>query len=281
MDEKIEEKDESLVDDVATDDELSAAFDSFLNGEEDVKVIEDEPIVEEHEHEDEIHDLSQGERTGLGRKVAKLHERLDNLTTGMATKSDLLDILKRLDDIRNDNRAPSKEVLDDVYGTDEEFHIESREDLDKYLEKRDRVVKQKEQERETESRKAYQGTYLDTMKDLLSEVDDKAVASRVYNELVKPGGDFNKVLSGDPSKDCSKNFIRAMKFVEKDLNKNPFSRDVKDVKTGLSGGNTNNNQRKVVPKLDETAAEFARKMGMTEEDIIASLASETPMGLRR
>jgi hypothetical protein len=272
MSELEEKEDEGLAE--VTDDELSAAFDSFLEGKEDVKV-EEEPIVEEHEEREELRDdLSQGERTGLGRKVAKLHERLDNLTSGMATKSDLLDILKRLDDIKSVTKSDI--VEEDPYEHDE-FHIESKEDLDRYLERRDRSVKEKE----INERKAYENDYMSTMKELLSDIDDKTVASEVYNELVKPNGEFNKVLSGNPISDCSKNFFRAFKHIEKEKNKSPFTREVKDQKTGVSGGTSTQNKNKIVPKLDEEAAEFARKMGMSEDDIIESLAKEAPMGLRR
>lgn len=258
--------DEELKDDSpeleVSDDQLSSAFDSFLSGKEDVKVEEEEEVVEEKP--------THSESTQLGRKVAKLFEKTDRLESKVATKDDLYDIMKRLDDIKTVHR---EDEIEEEY---DEPDLSTREGIDRYLEKRELQKK----EAEYKKQKVYSENYFDTMKDLLTEVEDKDVAAKVYNEMIKLGGEYNRIIYGNPERDCSKNFMGALKKITKEISKTPFSREVKDTKTGLSGSSTNVVSNVKPIKLSEDAAELAKRFNMTDEEIRKALEGDMPIGLR-
>jgi hypothetical protein len=254
-------------DDVISDEQLSSAFDSFLNGSEDVtvdEVVDEEVVVEEKP--------SHSESTQLGRKVAKLFEKTDRLESNVATKEDLYELMKRLDDVKS-SRVKNEDVYESV---EEEIDLSTKEGIDLYLERREL----EKDRRAKESQQKYTDSYLDVMKELLSEVEDNVIASKIREEMVKPGGEYNKIIHGDPSRDCSKNFIGALKKVTKEASKTPFSRDVKDTKTGLSGSSTNSVSNVKPIKLSDDAAELAKRFNMTDDEIREALAGEMPIGLR-
>jgi len=264
-----EMKDEGLEQkDTISDESLSSAFDSLLKGADNVTVEgEEEPEVEPEVKPE----VTQAESSQLGRKVAKLFEKTDRLESNVATKEDFYEVMKRLDDIK------SSRGTEEVYSyEEEELDLSTKEGIDLYLERRDVERNRKEKEKQQK----YTSSYIEVMKELLSEVEDSAVADKIQQEMIKPGGEYNRIIHGDPSRDCSKNFLGALKKITKEIKKTPFSRDVKNVKTGLTGSNTNVITNVKPIKLSEDAAELARRFNMTDDEIREALSKEIPMGLR-
>jgi hypothetical protein len=266
-----EEKDDTHVEDeiLPTDEELSQALDEAFNGEPEPSPETEEAEEQgEPEPETDTEELDHGEKSRLGRKVAYLEERV-------ATKDDLNDILRRLNDLAIGVAKP-RETEEEHY--EEELDIQTPEGLDKFLELRDR----KKAESLRQEQVGYEKKYVSTLDTLLTDIPEKTVRDTVRSEMVKHGSQFNVRLSDDPSSDCARNFNKAFLHVTK--NKKPdtvFDKSGRTVKvpSGVTGSSTTDKTAPVLKyELDEY--EKAASRGMSIEEINSTLSEEIPLVLK-
>lgn len=281
MPEELEDKSNEEVttvgDHTPTDEELSSAFDSFVTGveKEEFKEVEtipvEEPVqVEEPvEVEERLEEEDHSEKTRLGRKVQKLYERIENTVT----KSDLEKIMERIDNILLHKEA--KEEPEE----EPDFDLNTKEGVDEYLDYRET----KKAEEQHKNQKTYVDGYLKNMKSFINTIEDERVKKIVYAEMIKEDSPYNRRFSNSPEADCAKNFAGALVHVTKMVSKkedNVFSKEKTSIPSGVSGVTTTNNVTAKSVKLDDIAAEFVRRTGMKEEDVILALDNDMPANLK-
>jgi|GEM_PF-2733110 hypothetical protein len=266
----IQSDEEVHVDDhMPTDEELSAAFDGFVENHEEpiVEVAPVQPLVEPIV-ETTIVNPEHGEMSRLGRKVARMENLFETIAQNMVTKDDILKL-------KESPALPEEEDISD---------ITNREELDKYFDKRFETKLEARERRIREEREKaktrYEDDYLGTMKHVLSGLD-QTIARDVYKEMVY-NDEFNIKHSNDAKVDVARNFSKAYEFVlSKKKVSSPFdSNREPSVPSGVTPSTViTNTQAKQVPKLEDDAYEFAKSTGMSDEDIIEALDGETPLNL--
>jgi hypothetical protein len=259
---------DDVVDDhMPTDEELSDAFDNFVDKDYVEPVVVPDPVPQAPTETPEQIEarVKHSEDSRLGRRLARVETMFEDLSKKILTKDDLKTIKEPL--------AVDDEIED----------ITNVADLDKFVDRKLEAREHRIKESEERTKQEYQDNYLGTMKDLISDIQDEQTAREVYKEMLY-NDKFNVKLSNDSIKDSARNFNRAYSFVISKSKGEPTRFDkprVPGVPTGVSNTNTNHNtSTKVVPKLDADAAEFARQTGMTDEDVIDALEGEMPLHLR-
>lgn len=244
-----------------SDADLDAAFQEFMG--DNLEVQSTETI--ETTVEPKVEQISHPESSRLGRKVRYMEDN-------MVSKREFTELNSKLDRLfETVSRKPEVPEYDE-YGQE----VQKPVDIDKLVDERIAHNKQEEQRRIMESKQSYQNNYVKNLRELINEIDDPVIARQVFKKMTEEGGDCNQKLSDDAASDCSKNFIRAIKSVS-----TPFSgKRGSSVPTGISATSTNKEPTKTLPKLDPEAEEFARAMGMSEEDIMSALDGEIPTRLK-
>jgi hypothetical protein len=265
---------------VATDEELSAAFDELV---QDIRPRDAEtPPVEEFEPEipeekppkvepTEEEKARHAEESRLGRKVARLEGRLESV----ATKDDLLKIMERLDDLGRGRREPTTEI--EQFG-EEELH--TPEGIRTFIQEEEKRKAKAFQD----AQKQYVSGYFQTLDDLMTEVDDPAVRKIIKAEMIKPGGEANKRYSDVPARDCAKNFTRALKIAQEKVKPAPttFDKDgrVPKVPVGVTGSTTGSKSTETLKHdLDEYSKALVKDGKLTIEEINAALDGDAPINL--
>jgi hypothetical protein len=289
---KVESQDEQFlsdngtVDEEPTDELLAAELDILMNDTAPrtadtpkVEDVKDEEEVQEKEEEitgesEEDKKARHAEESRLGRKVAKINEQIGN----MATKDDLLQIMNRLDDLRKERQSITPEYEREELGEHEELDLTTTEGL--------RAFNRQEREREAKEAKAveldYTRGYVDTMKDLISEVDDPEVVKKIKSEMLKPNGECNKKYTGVPARDCAKNFAKALKIAQtKPATTFDKTGRVPNVATGVTGSSTGTKKADVLKhELDDYSKELIKDGKLSIAEINEALEGETPIHLR-
>lgn len=254
-----------------TYEELSKAFDEFMETAP-VKVEETEVVenVEEKIPEPKIDttdekNLLHQENSRLGRKVARLEELIDRLSSNMLTKSDL-DLVRNL----NTTTTESEEEIQDITNVNELTSF-----MDKYLSKK----KTEEEIKIKREKETYQNTYLDSMKILLSEVDDDNTRKLIYDKMINDEK-YNVKISNNASLDASRNFNRVLKDLSS-FNKSRFdNKRGTELATGVNVPGIQKPSTKSKIKLEDDAAQLARDLGLSEEEIEETLSKEISPSLR-
>jgi hypothetical protein len=251
-----------------TDEELSAAFDEFIGTaeqkvEEPVNVQEEkiEPTVTVKE--EDYH----SESSRLGRKIARLENILEDLSSKIVTKDQIDNIVKK-----SDFSHTEEEEIQDITNVNE-----LKTFMDKYISKR-------EEDRNkliVQENKSYENNYINTMKDLILEIDDESVSKEVYKMMLYDEK-FNIKLSNNPFVDAAKNFSRAQKAYLS-LNKSRFDKTAAAMPpSGVSASSSKNDVHKTkLPALEDDAAELARSLGMSDEEVAEALKGEISPSLQR
>jgi hypothetical protein len=249
---------------------LDAAFQEFMGVDESNEVNDSNDSNESNEENNEnvtnIQKVEHSESSRLGRKVRYLSDNMvtKDEFTGLSSKIDsLLDTL---------NRQKQEELQYDEYGNLVTPPVDIKEEVRKAFVE----TKQREQKEAEDKIASYQKAYIAGLRELIDEIEDHVVAKKVFDKMVAPNSEFNQKLSDNPYADVSKNFIRAIKSVA-----TPFSgKRGNNVPSGVTVSNTNSGAGKTLPKLDAEAEEYAKMMGMTEDDIISALDGEISGGLK-
>ena len=262
-----------------TDADLDAAFQQFLNNGEKDEIEEVEETVEEiddtEETVEEIEEtprVSHSESSRLGRKLKRLEQQFSE----SASKKDIEELNNKIDEFKlllSNLNQPKEEEEFDEFGYDDKL----KKELNEIKALKSELEKQKETTQKAEREKAkafeYEENYAATLRDLLDEVDDEAVAKTVFKKMVASDSPYNVKLSDNPFADVAKNFARAMRDSIKTKKKGPNL---------PSGVNTPSSPVMPVKKpvnLDPQAAAFAKSVGMSDEEIDEALSGEMPMSL--
>ena len=262
--------DESHAEDDIDDESLGAALDEMLGKEKDLEeeTPETQPLKEEEplkktSNEKELEE--QRERSQLGRKVAKVTEDMDYLKNTLYSLNEKLDKLGTRPVVADDG---PEDVVD--------FDPSTPEGFDRAYD----LKKQREQRIIIEEQQGYEKNYVSTMSDLLGDIENDKVREMAKAELVKQGGQFNKRLSNDPSRDCAKNLNGVLKHLRSVVKPaTVFDKEGRALKVpaGVSGGKTTTKSTPVSYDLDEY--ESAVSKGLTAEEIDETLRGEEPINL--
>lgn len=261
-----------------TDAELDAAFQDFMGlSDSDVNTVEggdnvesEENVIDGKKETNEINDTNKdvqhSESSRLGRKVARIE-------TKMVSKDEFDSLNSKIDSLLQKLNSKKEEPVYDEYGEVVQKSV-SEEDVTRIIEERD-IARERESKRKNME---YQSNYLESLRDLMDDIEDPQIAKEVYKKMVAPDSEFNKKLSDNPFKDVAKNFNRALRYVSSKKtftgNRNP------SIPNGVTTSNTNTGVTKKPIKLDPEAEEFARSTGMTAEEIEEALSGEIPITLR-
>lgn len=266
-----------VIDGMPSDNDLSAAFDALEQGETGETPEETSSTPPEERKQPEMKgddELTQAEKTKLGRKVADLSRQ-------MATKEDLAALMAEIRSLAKPQQQPEPREPEEE--PDFIADIIPRQALEQFLDRHEQKKAQIAQARERQ----YSASYIETMTDLLSDVEDKNVASMVYKAMTADGSKFNVKYSENPHKDCAKNFhkayteaLRAAMPPPSDQAASPFDKNKGKEPPGVTSPKPSNQGAKKTYELDEMAREYAARMGMTEDEIADALGREVPMSLR-
>lgn len=244
-----------------TDADLDAAFQEFMGDN-----LESTETVETKEVQEETNEtkLPHPESSRLGRKVRYMEDN-------MVSKREFDELNSKIDTLLvTVSRKPETPEYDE-FGEE----VKKQINIDELVDSRIAHNKQEEMRRNNAAMEKYRNDYISNLRELINEIEDPVIARQVFKKMTEEGGEFNRKFTDNAASDCSKNFIRAVKAVS-----TPFGgKRGASVPSGISATSTNKEPAKVVPQLDPDAEEFAKMMGMKEEDIIKALDGEMPMGL--
>jgi hypothetical protein len=254
-----------------TDEELSQAFDNFMGTtertEEPVSV---EPIVEEErvepiitESKDDLH----SESSRLGRKIARLEGIIEDLSSKVVTQDQIDNLIKK-----SDFTTIEEEEIQDITNVNE-----LKKFMDVYISKRE----EEKTKAYAQEKKSYESSYLNTMKDLISEVDDENASKEIYKMMLYDEK-LNVRLSNNPFVDAAKNFSRAQKAYLS-LDKSRFDKvRVATPPSGITPSTSKNEVHKVkLPVLDSDAEELRKSLGMSDEEVAEALNGDMSPSLQR
>lgn len=194
------------------------------------------------------------ERSRLGRKVAHLYDTVETLTAQL-------------------------DMMLSKQGGSSQANIEPDIDDDTPLTKKEVMnLLSKSKQAEVESSKKYQSEYVKTVFELTKELDDET-ADKVINEMEK---NYRSKYSDNAPFDAERNFYRAYTSTLKGSKpSNPRQGNPPNLPSGISGNDKGKVREVEIPDLDETAKDFIRRSGMTDEQIKEALTKPTPLYLRK
>lgn len=231
-----------------TDEMLSRAAEGEEVGVEDtVEAVVDDVEVEDPEgdKEEKLQEepTDNRERSNLGRKVAALEATISDF---IRAQTEVLEA------------KPAEEVDLDLDG---DMPL-TKKDLDNYFAK------------QTADKTKYNTNYLNQVSKIGLEDSDE-----LFNSILAEmeTGKYN-FYTGDASRDAEVNYLKATKTVLS-INKgksNPLDKNKGKVTRGLgiNGDTKVENRVAPLPELDEYAKSYAKKMGMTEDEIRGALAGK-------
>ena len=243
-----------------TDAELDSAYRDLIGEErittgKEVKPTGVEGTVQKPEHTPEIEE--QLERTRLGRRVKKMESTLDEIKNYIQSLPS--------------SPAPGASPKENEPEIPE--YVTTSADVDKVLDNRER--------KKIESQKTYERQYLKRL-DTFSG-DDGDLHKDIVEEMVK-NQKFNQILTGNPDIDARTNYAEAKAHL--------LSQKMSKVRPNVGGKRSSvstdlsisSQSDRSIPEdiqLDEVAAEFVKKVGMSKESIQKTFARETPIHLTR
>lgn len=261
---------EAVTDKVVTDADLDA-----VQTIEEEKIVEKKPteVVEKPPEEESEEPTEHGERSRMGRRVARMEQMFERVMT----KLDSINYPRDRDTRRGREMVVSEEIPE-IVSTAEDVRKISRADR-----------RQEEKERAEEQIRYEQG-YVSTLDKLTpANLDSKeeveiheATLALMENEWKV----FGKRRSDYPELDAELNYSKARAAVlgRKMASPKPIKPNVKSerpvVSTDLSVSTTTETPASTgLPPLDEFAADFVKRTGMKEESVREALKGEIPMGL--
>lgn len=260
----INESDESVkaeLDSEVTDADLDAAFQEFIG---DDATDTEETVIQPEVKVETPPDVP----SKLGRKVARLEGQ-------MVTKEEFTALDRKLDSLFEKLTVKEKDVERvDEFGEPIIDPIDIDKKIDEHLTHREK----KEREEYERAEKEYAGGYVSQLKELLEEVEDINVAKEVYRKMITPGSKWNVRYSNNPYADVGKNFAKAVKDTK--ASKTFSGNRGPNVPNGVNNANSNTTVVKSKHKLDDVAAEYAKAVGLSDDDISEALEGEMPANLR-
>jgi len=254
--EKIEspETKESVTTDVVTDD-LETAADELLGKVateiEEVKAEVKEEIKTEVKTKEELELERHKEQSNLGRKVKKIEETLEGLSS-------------KLDAYFTQSSTRRTEVEEPI---DDEI-ITTRKDVRRVMQEE----KQREVQTQTESARKYESVYVREIRKLSEE--DEEMGDELLKELFKKESPFNRYITGNPGADARINYAEASRATLKKRIAKPKP-NVKGEKSPVSTNITvtarESPESTGLPILDDFAREFVNKTKMSEESVKVAL----------
>jgi len=244
-----------------TDADLDAAFQEFIG--EEVKEVE-----ETEAHQEVKVEAPPDVPSRLGRKVARLENQ-------MVTKDEFTALDRKLESIFEKLTVKEKAVERvDEFGEPIEEPIDIDKKIDEHLTHREK----KEREEYERAEKEYAGGYVSQLKELLEEVEDINMAKEVYRKMITPGSKWNVRYSDNPYADVGKNFAKALKDTK--ASKTFSGNRGPNVPTGVNNASSSTSITKSKHKLDDVASEYAKIVGLSEDEINEALEGEMPANLR-
>lgn len=213
------------------------------------------------------------ERTRLGRKVAKLE---DTLSAVLKQNEELIGILK-------DKQAPPARQPEPQI--EENLDLSDPAQLDRFLDQREQQRTRKAQETVIQYQRGYLGELNGWMEK--AEGDGDADAKEIRALLTKEGPDaiFNVRYSNDPKADFERNLYKASAHFwkqkaatpVKEARPNPLKNEKPKAPLGVAGESKTDGPKGPPPlQISSAAKAYAEKMGMTEDEMRAALASPIP-----
>lgn len=268
-----------------SDEALSAAYDEFMDAGSTVEDPVEEPIEPEPEApptpltptaQDPFEVWDNAERSRLGRKVKQLSDNV-------VTKEDLAEVQKQLKELAQglQKRGGMPQDEFDDFG---EPVAKPPQDM-KEIVRQELVRAEQEKARiAQEAQEQYSDGYISQMREMLNDIDDKAARNKIWELMTSDNLEYNSKHSNDPVRDCAKNFAKAFRHVVSgaaDKQNPPAKRNGPTGPTNvLSSSGSQARGKAPVPKLDSVAAEFAKRMGMTQDEVAEALGGETPLNLK-
>lgn len=261
LDNELDESVKAELDSEVTDADLDAAFQEFI-GVEEVDEVHDEV------HTDPKVETPPENPSRLGRKVARLENQ-------MVSKDEFAALDKKIDSLFEKITVKEKVVERfDEFGEVIPEPIDIDKKIDEHLTHREK----KEREEYERAEKEYAGGYVSQLKELLEEVEDINIAKEVYRKMITPGSKWNVRYSNNPYADVGKNFAKALKDTK--ASKTFSGNRGPNVPNGVNNASSNSSVVKSKHKLDDVASEYAKIVGMSEDDINEALDGEMPASLK-
>jgi hypothetical protein len=279
-----EVREDSVEDLIPTDEELSAAFDAAESDSEQVTEqgvdetvsVEAEPTSEgsedeEVEADDDLED--QKDRSRMGRRMKRLEGTLEQLLTRMEKDAQQRQVREYYEAQQLLQRRPERDHDEPNFESD---IVTTETDVERVIDKKER--------RKVEESERYQNGFVATLHDLAGS--NQKMHKVIVQELIT---NFNRKVTGDPKIDARLNYAEAKAAVAfkyaatKGADKaRPNVAGGTQAATGVSASSTAQKSGKadIWSRLDPEAAAYAKAVKMSEEDIEAALAGETPMNLR-
>lgn len=286
----VEQIEDSVVNSIPTDEELSAAFDAaeieLESGTPPVEPVVEStvdvpagpgievPEDEEGEGDDDLDE--QRDRSRIGRRMKRMESTIETLLQRLESQEQQRQVREYFL-TQQLAQARAQQASHDVPNAEEPTYVSTDKDVERVLDERER--------RKAELSERYQNTFVATLNGLAG--NNPKMHKAIVDELVQ---NFNRKVTGNPQIDARLNYaeakssvmakIAAQKTVEKP--KPNVAGNPQPAATGVSASATAQKGRSsdVWSKLDKEAAEYAKAVGMKEEDIEAALAGETPINLR-
>ena len=219
----------------------------------------DETALEQEKEKLEQEAAEHKEKSELGRKVKAMEDRLD---TEMYSLHDKIDQL-----LTKDTK------IEPEY--DEDWVPQTRKEMDEYLEKK----LQKRDETQKSNDQKYNKTYMNSIGKYNNEDD--------YGEICKElEANFNVRSSDNGELDAQLNYLKASKAyyrkkISNPAKETPLKGKANDLPLGVgSDGEKIIEKEEAMPVLDDAAAEYVRKTGMSEEAVKKAMKRELPLGIQ-
>ncbi len=146
-----------------------------------------------------------------------------------------------------------------------------------------RYLAQIEQERTATLNNAYSQGYIRQLESNKGKVDE-SLHAEIIAELYKDNSPFNVRHSDNPVADARINYAEAKAYILEQKatgnGKNVFKGKQTNLATGVTATTRQKIQADELPPLDETAKEFVRMTGMSEESVRSALKGDLPIHLR-
>ena len=232
---------------------------------EDIKTDDKDEIVLDKDSKQRL-DSALGRIAGMQGKVDSLEGKFTEWDEKL---SDIHNLVSNRDNL-NFNLTPPKE--DD---TPEEMPTTKKE-LDEYFDRRTALQRQKDQN--------YSDTYIKTIEKLSKGEENPEIHKAIVDEMME---NFNVRYSDNATLDAESNYNKAARaYYKKQVNLQDKTNPLKGPGEGTPplggglGGEEMVGKETPMPKLDDAAADYVRRTGMSEEKVKAALTGEMPTGLR-
>lgn len=256
--EKIEGQEpiESVTTDVVTEDLGTAADELLGKVATEVEKVKEEVKEEgkiEVKTKEELELERHKEQSNLGRKVKKLEETLE----GLSSKLDAY--FTQTTTRRTEVEEPPEDEI-----------ITTRKDVRRVMEEEER----RKIQTQTERAKKYETSYVQEVRKMSR--DDDELGEELLKELFTKESPFNRYITGDPIADARINYAEASRAtLKKKIATTKPKPNVKGEKSAISTNMTVTNRESSegvgIPALDDFAREFVNKTKMSEDSVKSAL----------